>query len=160
MKNLSSRIITAGAIVGTLDIVAAAIYFFQATGSNPLNVLKYVASGVFGMAAFSGGNMMYLYGIILHFIIAFAFTIFFFWLFPRVKFFSQNKILAGIIYGVFVWMVMNLVVVKLSNVPRQPFDIVGAMITMIILIACIGIPLSYMANAFYKKPVSQDVSNK
>jgi uncharacterized membrane protein YagU involved in acid resistance len=103
---------------------------------------------------------MYLYGIILHFIIAFAFTIFFFWLFPRVKFFSQNKILAGIIYGVFVWMVMNLVVVKLSNVPRQPFDIVGAMITMIILIACIGIPLSYMANAFYKKPVSQDVSNK
>jgi hypothetical protein len=52
MKNLSSRIITAGAIVGTLDIVAAAIYFFQATGSNPLNVLKYVASGVFGMAAF------------------------------------------------------------------------------------------------------------
>jgi uncharacterized membrane protein YagU involved in acid resistance len=160
MKNLSSRIITAGAIVGTLDIVAAAIYFFQVTRSNPLNVLKYVASGVFGMAAFSGGNMMYLYGLIFHFIIAFAFTIFFFWLFPRVKFFSKNKILTGIIYGVFIWAVMNLVVVKLSNVPRQPFNIAAAMITLIILVVCIGIPLSYMANAFYKKPVREALNNR
>ena len=90
-------------------------------------------------------------GLILHYLVAFAFTIFFFWLFPKVKALSKNKIVTAIVYGIFTWMVMNLIVVPLSNVPARPFDISNAIINVLILIVCIGLPLSFMAAKFYKK---------
>jgi hypothetical protein len=152
MNSLISKTIKAGLIVGTLDILSAFIYYFMKTGEKGVfNVLKFVASGVFGKAAFSGGNKMIIAGLVLHYIIAFAFTIFFFWLFPKIKAFSKNIILPGIVYGIFIWIVMNLVVVPLSNIGIGPFTIVNALINVIILIVCIGIPLSFMANAFYEK---------
>ncbi len=94
---------------------------------------------------------MMLAGLILHYIIAFAFTIFFFWLFPKIKLLSKNKILTGVIYGIFIWMVMNLVVVPLSNIGPRPFTLANALINVIILIVCIGLPLSFIANTFYTK---------
>jgi uncharacterized membrane protein YagU involved in acid resistance len=93
---------------------------------------------------------MMLAGLLLHYSIAFASAIFFFWLFPKVKWLSANKVLTGIIYGVFIWMVMNLIVVPASRIGHQPFDVVNAIINMLILIVCIGIPLSFAASSFYK----------
>ncbi|MBA2760563.1 MAG: hypothetical protein H0U39_01120 [Segetibacter sp.] len=126
-------------------------YFMKTGEKGVFNVLKFVASGVFGKAAFSGGNKMIIAGLVLHYIIAFAFTIFFLWLFPKIKAFSKNRILTGIVYGIFIWIVMNLVVVPLSNIGIGPFTIVNALINVIILTVCIGIPLSFMASTFYKK---------
>lgn len=151
MNNLFYKIIKAGVIVGTLDILTASIYSFIKTGSSPLNILKYIASAIIGKEAFSGGNRMILLGLILHYVIAFAFTIFFFWLYPKIRAFSKNIILTGTIYGIFIWVVMNLVVVPLSNIPNRPFNYVNAIINAIILVACIGIPLSFMAHSSYKK---------
>lgn len=152
MNNLISKIIKAGLIVGTLDILSAFAYYFINTGEkNIFNVLKFVASGLFGKEAFSAGNRMIITGLVLHYIIAFAVTIFFFLLFPKIKAFSKNKILTGVIYGIFIWMVMNLVVVPLSNIGNRPFTIINALINVIILIVCIGIPLSFMAHKFYEK---------
>ena len=85
MNNSVSKIIKAGVIVGTLDILSAFIYYFIKTGKNPLNILLFIASGLFGKEAFAGGNKMMMIGLILHYFIAFAFTIFFFWIFPRIK---------------------------------------------------------------------------
>ena len=151
MNNLVSKIIKAGVIVGTLDILSAFIYYFIKTGKNPLNILLFIASGLFGKEAFTGGNMMMMLGLILHYFIAFAFTIFFFWIFPRIKGFANNKLLTGIVYGIFIWVVMNLAVVPLSNISSRPFDVTNAIINVVILIVCIGIPLSYLASRFYKK---------
>lgn len=152
MDNKSNKIIKASLLAGTLDILSAFIYYFVKTGRNDVfNVLKYVASGLFGKEAFSGGNEMIIAGLLLHYIIAFGFTLFFFWLFSKTKVLSKNKILTGIFYGIFIWMVMNLVVVPLSSIGNRPFDTVNATINVLILIVCIGIPLSFMANNFYKK---------
>lgn len=152
MNNSVSKIIKAGVIVGTLDILSAFIYYSIKTGKNPLNILLFIASGLFGKEAFTGGNkMMMMIGLILHYFIAFAFTIFFFWIFPRIKGFAKNKLLAGIVYGIFIWVVMNLAVVPLSNISSRPFDVTNAIINVLILIVCIGIPLSYLASRFYKK---------
>lgn len=151
-NGLIAEIIKAGAIVGTLDILSAFIYYCIKTGETKfLDILKYIASGIFGKEAFSGGNMMIAAGLILHYIIAFSFTIFFFWLYPKTPVLSKNKILTGIIYGTFNWMVMNFIVVPSSNIPHRPFNIANAVINVIILIVCIGIPLSFMANNFYKE---------
>ncbi len=152
MNKLVSKIIKAGFFVGTLDILSAFIYYFLKTGQKNVSiVLRYVASGLFGKEAFSGGNTMIVAGLIFHYIIAFAFTIFFFWLFPKIKAFSKNKILTGVMYGIFTWMIMNLAIVPLSKIGSRPFDFVSALINLLILIVCIGIPLSFMAHTFYKK---------
>jgi uncharacterized protein YacL len=148
-----SKIIGAGLIVGTLDITAACTYYFIKTGNGPANVLKFVASGVFGKEAFSGDAKMLVAGLLIHYVIAFAFTIFFFWLHPKVNGLLKNRILTGIAYGIFVWVVMNLIAVPLSNVASRPFNAINAIINVVILIVCIGIPLSFMASTVYKRKI-------
>lgn len=152
MSILPSKVIKAGAIVGTLDILAACTYYAIKTGgSNPLNVLKFVAAGVFGKDASTGGGMMILAGLIFHYCIAFAFTVFFFWLFSKTLVLARNKIMTGVLYGIFIWTVMNLVVIPLSNIPPRPFNVVNSIINAVILIVCIGLPLSFMANKSFAK---------
>ena len=151
MNKLFFKIVKAGLIVGTLDILSAFIYVFIKTGNFiPLGILKFVASGVFGKGAAAGGNMMVLAGVIIHYTIAFLFTIIFFLLYSGIKTLSKNKVLTGIIYGIFVWVVMNLIVLPFTNIAPRPFNMFNAIINMGILIICVGIPLSLMANSFYK----------
>ena len=152
MNSKSSSIIKAGFLVGTLDILSAFLFYFINSGKKDVTiVLKYVASGLFGKEAFSAGYWMIIAGLLLHYMIAFAFTLLFFWLFPKTQVFSRNKIMAGILYGIFIWVIMNLVVVPLSAIGNMPSDMVNATINMLIVIVCIGIPLSFMASNFYKK---------
>ena len=66
-------------LVGTLDIVAAFVDYWLATGRGPEGVLRYVASGAFGSAAFTGGICMIWYGLLFHYMIAAAWTALFFW---------------------------------------------------------------------------------
>ena len=150
--NKKTAILKAGLLVGTLDIIAAFVYVFARSGNFvPLSILKFVASGIFGKSASTGGNSMIIAGIVIHYFIAFAFTGFFFWLFPRLQAAAKNKIISGIIYGLFIWSLMNLVILPLSNVSARTFSMMNAIINIFILIICIGIPLSFMASSFYKK---------
>lgn len=152
MNNLSSTVLKAGVIVGTLDILSAFIYYFIATGdTNVFTVLKYIASGLFGKEAYAGGITMILTGLFLHYVIAFSFTIFFFWLHPKIDLLAKYKLLTGIMYGIFIWIIMNLLVVPLSRIPNRPLTLVNALINVAILIVCIGIPLSFMAYAHYRR---------
>jgi uncharacterized membrane protein YagU involved in acid resistance len=144
----------AGLLVGTLDISAAFLYYYARTGRNPLRILTFIASGIFGKAAFAGGSEMMLVGLVLHYIIALVFTFFFFWLLSRMEGLRKVNLLVGIFYGIFVWTVMNLAVVPLSSVSKQPFQWDTALINVLILIACIGIPLAVMANNYYKKRIA------
>ena len=156
MKKRNAKILQAGLIVGTLDILSAFIYYYIKTGkTNFLVIFKFIASGIFGKDAGAGGTGMIVAGFILHYAIAFSFTVFFFWVYPKVNVMSKNRIVTGIVYGLFVWALMNLVVVPLSNTVHRPFKIEGALINMGILIVCIGLPLSFMANIFFKKPSFQ-----
>ncbi|HZH00159.1 MAG TPA: hypothetical protein VEY32_03705, partial [Flavisolibacter sp.] len=62
-----------------------------------------------------------------------------------------HTVLTGILYGAFIWAVMNLVVVPLSGIGSRPFNWENALINLLILIVCMGIPLSFMALTFYKR---------
>ena len=152
MSKLTSSIIRAGLIVGTLDITSAFIYYMIKSGKSDFwVVLKFVASGAFGKSASADGSLMIALGLVFHFIIAFSFTILFFLLYPKLTILSKNRIITGIVYGLFIWAFMNLVVVPLSSVVHRPFKLVGVLINMAILVVLIGIPLSFMANAYYRK---------
>ena len=145
MNNIMNKqSIKAGLIVGTLDISAACIQYFIKTGKGPAGVLKFVASGIFGKDAFTNNTVMIIMGLLFHFIIAMLFTFFFFWLTAKIPALLKAKLLTGIIYGIFIWTVMNVIILPLSNTPPLPFKITNAVIAASILIVCIGIPLAFL----------------
>ena len=149
MRTLAATVVKAGLLVGTLDIGAAfLLYTLQTGGKPPWVVLQFIASGLFGPAAFAGGMRMHAAGLLLHYCIAFAFTLFFFRIFPSLKRRVGHTLLIGVGYGLFTWAVMNLVVVPLSGTPRQPFALGNALINAAILVVCMGVPLAAMAHAY------------
>ncbi len=146
-----STILLTGFVAGTLDITAACTQFYINTKKDPMIVLRYVASGVFGKKAFTGGLPMAAWGLFFHYLIAFGLTIFFFWLFPKVKWIGQNVILAGLLYGIFAWLITTQVIVSLSQIGHQPIVVSKAAVAILILMVCIGLPISLFTNSYYKK---------
>lgn len=149
-KSLFMTILISGLIVGTFDLTAATIQTLIYNGS-PVKMFKYISSGVYGKDALNGGSGFAIQGVLFHYCIAMIWTIIFFLIYPKIPFLSKNRILTGILYGMLVWTIMSRVVVQLSNTPKAPFNFGRACIAAGILIVAIGIPLSFMANAYYRK---------
>lgn len=141
-------ILVAGFLAGTLDAIAA-IIVYQA---NPISMFKFIASGAFGAGrAFSAGSIMVFWGILFHYIIAYVWTVVFFFLYPTFSFMRKNKYIIGLAYGIVVWIVMNRVVIPLSEISQRPFNIRGALIGTSILMVAIGLPISILTNRYYAR---------
>ena len=153
-KTIVKATLVLGLLVGTLDILSAIIDYYLATGKGPAGVFKYIASAVLGRDAFTGGAEIILLGSLLHYLIAFLFTIFFVVLYIKTNLRSMNKLLLGVLYGIFVWATMHFVVVPLSQTPAFPFVLWKAIKAMLILIVMIGLPLAFLAGRFLK-PVEE-----
>ncbi|GAO45624.1 hypothetical protein [Flavihumibacter petaseus] len=149
MKNKTGKILKAGIIVGCLDLAAAFVMAWFRSGASPLAVLRYIAAGLLGPAAFKGGAGTALLGLLIHFCIALAFTWIFFQLLKYLRKWVPSPILLGILFGVLVWTVMNLLVLPVSQLPSRPFRWKGALEGMAILILAIGIPLSFLSRKNY-----------
>ena len=148
-KNFWKTIAMAGLLVGTLDIISALTHFYLKTGKDPVIVLKYISSAILGKSGYSGGNDMAVLGLLLHFVIAFIWTIIFFLIYPKLKLLSWNRIVTGLLYGIFIWIIMSRVIVPMSNASVGAFDLKQAIIGVLILIGAIGIPLSFIAHRYY-----------
>lgn len=136
-------------IAGTLDITAASVYYPIAYKFRLIPLYQNIASGVFGVKAFAGGAGMAALGLLFHYFIALSWTVFFFVIFPKLTILSRNRFVTGMGYGIFVWLVMNLVVVPLSRVDRQPF-VTGQVITSVaFLMFCVGLPLSIIIGGHF-----------
>ncbi|MFT3935806.1 MAG: hypothetical protein QM726_19415 [Chitinophagaceae bacterium] len=149
-KTFSNRtVLLSGLLVGTLDILSAFVDVYFSSGKNPLVVLPFIASGAFGKPALAGGAGMMLIGLLFHYLIAFSFTVFFFWIYKRIGLAAAPWIVTGILYGIFIWLIMNLIVVQLSAAPHAPISAMKwpkIIKSALILICMIGLPLSYIAH--------------
>jgi hypothetical protein len=147
---LSTTILMAGLLVGTLDAIAASVFSYGFTGATPDKVFRYVASGVFGKAAFDGGLPIAALGLLFHFIVATGWTALFYLLYPKINFFSSSIYIVGMGYGIFIWVMMNKVIIPLSNVPPAPFHFTIRTVVMILIhMFVIGIPIVYQASRYY-----------
>ena len=141
-------ILITGFVAGFLDITAAIVILGK---MNATGVLKYIASGAFGKKAFAGGTEMVIYGLLMHFIIAYSFTILYLFAYPYIGLFKKQKVLSGLLYGIFVWAVMNLLVLPFTNVAQAAFRWDKALLNMSILMVMIGLPIALMVNHYYEK---------
>jgi hypothetical protein len=142
-------LLLAALLAGTLDALGAILSYSLHGGKDPALIFRYIASAVFGRAAYADGTSMVIWGVVFHYAIALGFTVVFFMLYPRMAILSDNKWVAAVLYGVVVWLVMNLVVVPMTHARKLPFHISGALIGVGILILAIGIPVSLMAHYYY-----------
>jgi hypothetical protein len=150
-RSLLNNILLAGVSAGALDGIAAIIDFLIETGRNPLIIFVYIASGLFGSRAYVDQHLMAVFGLLLHFLIAVIFSAFYFLVYPKLNFLHKNRVVSAVVYGVFVWIIMNLVVVPISIPHPFSFHPVKVLLATAILIICIGIPISFMAASFYRK---------
>ena len=147
-KDLWQVILMTGLLAATLDITAACFSYWLNTHKNPLWVLQFVASAVFGKKAFTEGSSMMIMGLLFHYFIALSFTTAFFLLYPHIPFLSKNFWITALLTGIVVWMIMNLVVVPLSKA-HIPIKTVPAIRAALILVVAIGFPLTYFARRYF-----------
>jgi len=106
-----------------------------------------IASGIFGKAAYSGGTPMIITGLLLHFLIAFIFSAFYYLIYPGLSFLRRRKLISGILYGIFIWLVMNLGVLQIVFEGMPLPDPGAALLGIAILIVAVGIPVAYIIPA-------------
>ncbi len=148
-KPTAVLIFRAGLLASTLDILSAFLYYYVKSGKNPLNVLNYVSKVALGQNGFPGSRLQQVSGLLVHFIIAFGWTILFFILYPRLKWLQINTFLTALVYGSFVWAMMNVVMLPLWNNKAFEFKGETTIVNWLILVVAIGMPLSFIASRHY-----------
>jgi hypothetical protein len=99
--------------VGVLDILDALV-FFGFRGVPPISILQSIASGLLGRAAYQGGAPTAALGLFLHFFIAFVVVLVYVLASRRLPVLTRHPVVCGLLYGLLVYAVMNLIVVPLS----------------------------------------------
>jgi len=149
MSRFFKTVLLTGLFVGTTDLLSAYISLTIQSGF-PKKMFYFIAAGALGTkTALEGGNWVALLGLFFHYFIAFSFTLFFFWIFPKVKFLAFNKYLIGMLYGIFVNVVMGVVILPMSRLPTGPFNLADSVLGWIILGVVLGIPIAYNTYKYY-----------
>jgi uncharacterized membrane protein YagU involved in acid resistance len=151
MRSKTKTILLAGFVAGTFDIIAAIfVYALILNKTTAIKILQSIASGIFKKEAYSGGSLMALYGLGLHYLIALIFACFYFAIYPYFPFLKKSTIISGLLYGIFVWIVMNLIVLPIvfPVLPEKHFDF-PLLLSITILMLCIGLPIASFAKKYY-----------
>jgi hypothetical protein len=141
--NLAARILWVGLLTGGLDAIAAICWNYKIKAAS---IFKFIASGVFGKAAFKGGSGMVLWGLLFHFIIAYSFTIVFYLLYPSFIRILMNKYVTAVVFAAITWIITNLLVVPLSRIGWRPMSPGFILTGFFILIFTIGLPIALIGD--------------
>jgi len=141
-------ILVGGGIAATFDIIYAIVYSWLRAKVPPIAILQSVASGLLGRSAYEGGAATALLGLCLHYAMAFIIASIFWFASRRLRFMTEQAVIAGLLYGVCVFFVMSFVVLPLSAFPtpitheptRMAINIVAHMILF-------GLPIALAARA-------------
>ena len=137
-------------VVGILDATAAIIVYGIFYNYNPIQIYQFVSSAVLSNNAYNGGIPVALLGVAFHFFIAFVSSYLFIEFYPKLAVLRQNKIIVGLVYGLIIWAVMNLIVIPLTKIPASGFDTVSVLAILWHMFV-VGLPISIIAYKFYNK---------
>jgi hypothetical protein len=140
-----------GGVAGLLDITYACTYW-ALKGVAPERILKSVATGLLGPAAFDGGAAIALLGLALHFSMTILMALVFTLASLRLATLRAFPIVSGLIYGAAVFCVMRYVVVPLSasplGFPKWPSSFLELGVHMVF----VGVPIALAARWLIGKP--------
>jgi len=148
-KSLFIAILMTGLLAGSLDALSATVNFWVHGQKDSARIWRFVASAALGPSVRTGGMGIVLLGLFFHYLVALSFTTFYFLLYPKMPVLAKNKIVSGLLYGIFVWIVMNLVVVPLSYIGKFPSTLESVITNILILMVMIGLPVAWGAARYY-----------
>lgn len=143
----------AGLISGILDGIAASSVFYLSRGFNPGQVMQYIASGLYGPDAFTGGTYMICFGTVMHFMISITAAAVYYLAFPFVKLLDTRPVISGLLLGLFIWVFMNLAILPLTQTPKEPFDGLAATISIIWHMVLVGLPIALITKRYYDRAI-------
>lgn len=146
----TETILTAWFIAGSLDLLAAIlVYSVAMQKTTDTKLLQGIGKAAFGSNTFDSQISLALSGVLVHFFIALCFTIFYFFIFPYIPLLKKQRIISGLVYGIFVWCVMNLLVLPLLHIANIPTKWDSITRGALILMFCIGLPISLIVSRYY-----------
>ena len=125
----------AGVLAGAFDLTFAFV-FYGRQGASPERILRFIASGALGPAAFTQGSWTMLLGATLHFLIALCAAFVFYLASRRLPVLTRRPLWSGAAFGVAMYVAMHFIVVPLSRVHfRLPplHDVIGELFSHILL---------------------------
>ena len=148
-RSILKPILLATAVAGTLDILAATILTLV-RGSQPMGMLRFVASGPFHGAT-QWGSQGSLLGLAVHFALMAVMVTVFMLAASRWRRLLEKPLLWGLLYGLATYVVMNLVVVPLrwpAAFPPSPLSVATQLFCHIVLV---GIPIALIARRYLRR---------
>ena len=141
----------AGLVAGTTNLIAGgAIY-----GGTLTHGLQLIASGVLGAPAFSGGAATAVLGACLHYTISIVAAGLYCEIARRESRLRQHWLVGGIVFGVIAYLVMNLIVVPLSNAANPDFSAAMVAKELVAHTVMFGLPIAgIVALYFRRRPAS------
>jgi hypothetical protein len=136
-----------GALCAILDGFAATLHF-GARGIKPVRLWQGVASGLMGSAAFDRGWVTAALGLLLHSLIAMTASAVFTLMSHYLPVLETNYFVSGPLYGVIVFLVMNMIVVPLSKRPKTQRSWQDVAIQVVIHMFFVGLPIAAVASRF------------
>ena len=148
MKNVGGlrAIVTAGVVVGILDISSAFVIWWQ-RGVALQRGLQGIAAGLLGTKSYEGGMATAALGLALHFFIAFVVVSIFYLASRKVPFFTKQPFVSGVFYGIGVYIVMYWIVLPaaFSTFRHRPSN---ELLELAIHVCLIGLPTAFIVRRY------------
>jgi hypothetical protein len=136
----TKTVLISGLAAGTLDAVAAVLLFAKPVSLHNISrIFRFIASGVFGKAAYETGPLFPIAGLILHFLIATLWSgIYLFIVYPSFK--SGSIWVKIILFASLIWVIMNGFVMPLSGITSR-YDGWSIMRSFTVILICVSLPI-------------------
>ena len=151
MKNSGPfrAILTAGLVVGVLDISSAFVIWWQ-RGVGAQRGLQGIAAGLLGANAFDGGLVTAGLGLGLHFFVAFVVVTVFYLASRKIEFLTSHPVVSGVLYAIAVYMVMYWFVLP-TVFPTFRHRVWNELLAVAIHISLIGLPCALIVRRYSKQ---------
>ena len=151
MKNsgVLRTILTAGLVVGVLDISSAFVIWWQ-RGVGARRGLQGIAAGLLGASSFDGGLVTAGLGLALHFFVAFVVVTIFYLASRKIEFLVIHPVVSGVLYGISVYIVMYWFVLP-AAFPTFRHRLGNDLLAVAIHISLIGLPCALIVHRYSER---------
>jgi hypothetical protein len=146
---LLRRILITWPVVAVLDALYVTVVFgFIRATATPMRLWQGVARAILDKAAFEGGASTAFLGLAMHFCVALGWTVVWALVYGRAPAVQRlvarplNAVLAGLAYGVFIWLAMNRVILPLvTYIKPAPLATLNSYLVLLSHLTVIGPPI-------------------
>ncbi len=132
-------------MLGSIDLLFACGFWKLLRGVPPERILQSIAAGVQGRAAFEGGQASAMLGLACHYAIALGMVLAYVVASVRWRALARRPVVHGLLYGLLLYVVMNQLVVPLSNAPQPTTVYLPWVLASIAMHALLGLVCAWSA---------------